>query len=105
MKRFIAILLIALSLPFTIINAEPKDITKTFTEGVYDVNTLDIPLNELRYVQNVSDKDVAYFIIFSEDETLLQSVMLIPNSSKYELIPLDPNYTIVVIGKGTVTLS
>lgn len=105
MKKFIVMLLIVLSLPFTITNAEPKGVTKTLTEGVYDVNTFDVPLNELHQVQNVSDKDVAYFIVFSEDETIIQSLKLIPNSPKYELLPLDPSYIIVIIGKGTVTLS
>lgn len=105
MKKFIAILLIVLSLPFTIANAQPKDITKTFTEGVYDVDTFNVPLNELRYIQNVSDTGVSYFIVFSEDQTLLQSIKLVPNSPKYNLIPLNPNYTIVVLGQGSVILS
>lgn len=105
MKKFITMLLIALTLSINIVKAEPKSEPIVLTEGVYEASKFDIPLNSLKYVSNSSDESFAYFIIFNDDETILQSIKLLPNSPKYELYPLSSHYRIVIIGNGSVILS
>ncbi len=105
MKKFITMLLIALTLSINIVKAEPQIKPIQLTEGVYEASKFDIPLSDLKYVANSSDNNFAYFIVFNDDETILQSIKLLPNSPKFELYPLSSHYRIVIIGNGAVVLS
>lgn len=66
-------------------------------EGVYRVNTFTTPLNEINYIENTSNTYDVYFVVFNENDTLIQSIKLPPNSSKHQISPLDPSYKIVII--------
>ena len=105
MKKFIAVILFSFTLSFSTVKAAPQNTIPPLKEGVYEANNIISTLSDLHYVQNISKTDIAYFIVFNDDETLIQSIKLIPDSHKYELYPLDPSYRIVVIGKGSVLLS
>lgn len=106
MKKFISMALIALSLSFNIVMAEPESPSKPLTEGVYNADSIGVKLDEITQVQNVSDKGVTYFIIYDEADTIVQSIKLIPNSPKVQLYPkLNPNYKIIVVGDGSIVLS
>ncbi|MCR1950034.1 hypothetical protein NSA50_03035 [Clostridium sp. DSM 100503] len=106
MKKFIFMILISLSLSFNTVYAVYQAPSKTLTEGVYNANDLGIPLNEINYAQNVSEKGITYIIIYDEDDTIVQSIKLIPSSPKVKLYPqLDPSYKIIVVGDGSIALS
>lgn len=105
MKKFLVILLVLLSVSYIPTNAVIQFAEPPLKEGVYRVNTFTIPLNEINYIENTSKTDDVYFVVFNENDTLIQSIKLPPNSSKHKISPLDPSYRIVVIGKGTILLS
>lgn len=106
MKKIIVAILILLSTYFTVVSASIiENPIYTFKEGVYKVESLNMPLDELTYLQNISDKDEAYFILFDVNYGLIQSEKLVPSSPKYRIVDLKPSYRIVVVGKGTVELT
>lgn len=106
MKKFIFMLLVSLSLSFNVAATGFQPPSKTLTEGVYNANALGIPLNEINYAQNVSEKGTTYLIIYDESNTIVQSIKLMPNSPKVQIYPqLDPSYKIIVIGDGSIVLS
>jgi hypothetical protein len=104
-KKFLVILLVLLSVSYIPTNAVIQFAEPPLKEGVYRVNTFTTPLNEINYIENTSKTDDVYFVVFNENDTLIQSIKLPPNSSKHKISPLDPSYRIVVIGKGTILLS
>lgn len=106
MKKFIFMLLVSLSLSFNVAATGFQAPSKTLTEGVYNANALGIPLNEINYSQNVSEKGITYLIIYDEGNTIVQSIKLMPNSRKVQIYPqLDPSYKIIVVGDGSIVLS
>lgn len=105
MKKFLVILLVLLSVSYIPTNAVIQFAEPPLKEGVYRVNTFTTPLNEINYIENTSKTDDVYFVVFNENDTLIQSIKLPPNSSKHKISPLDPSYRIVVIGKGIILLS
>ena len=105
MKKFLVILLVLLSVSYIPTNAVIQFAEPPLKEGVYRVNTFTTPLNEINYIENTSKTDDVYFVVFNENDTLVQSIQLPPNSSKHKISPLDPSYRTVIIGKGTILLS
>ncbi len=87
MKKFIFMLLVSLSLSFNVAATGFQAPSKTLTEGVYNANALGIPLNEINYAQNVSEKGITYLIIYDEGNTIVQSIKLMPNSRKVQIYP------------------
>jgi len=44
-------------------------------------------------------------ILFDENQRQLQAINLYPKSINYTLLPLQPDYRIVLIGNGEVTIA
>lgn len=105
MKKFVIILLVFLSLSQIPINAVIQFAEPPLKEGVYRVNNFTTPLNEINYIENTSKTDDVYFVVFDENDTLIQSVKLPPNSPKHKISPLDSSYRVVIIGNGTILFS
>ncbi|MBU6135443.1 hypothetical protein ABHA59_14570 [Clostridium tertium] len=106
MKKFIFMLLVSLSLSFNVAATGFQPPSKTLTEGVYNANDLGIPLNEINYAQNISEKGITYFMIYDEGNTVVQAMKLMPNSPKVQIYPqLNPGYKVIVIGDGSIVLS
>ncbi|WP_195428525.1 hypothetical protein [Clostridium sp. D46t1_190503_E9] len=105
MKKFISILLLCLSLSCIPTNAIIQFAESQLKEGVYRVNTFTTPLNEINYIENTSKTNDVYFVVFNENDTLMQSIKLPSSSSKYKILQLEPSYKIVIIGKGSILLS
>jgi hypothetical protein len=82
----------------------PTFAANTFSEGIYKVSDFNVSPKNLYSVQNISSIDTVYVIIFDITQLQIQSIRLIPNSYKYNLVPLKPGYRVVVIGKGEVYL-
>lgn len=104
MKKFISILLISLSLSFCIFTQSAYAVN-IFNEGVYQASDFNLSSESKYMVQNVSKANSVYLQVFDENQILLQSIRLSPESDEYNLLYLKPNYRIVIVGKGNVYIS
>ncbi|MEG1257198.1 hypothetical protein [Clostridium sp.] len=102
MKKLTITLAIILCLAFNMIGTIPAYAVNVFKEGVYKATDFNISPNDTYNVQNVSYTDSVFVNIFDEDLVIIQSIRLGPNSLSYNLLPLKPNYRIVIIGNGEV---
>jgi hypothetical protein len=79
--------------------------SQTLTKGFYKVKNLQLSPNTSYTVQNPSFNERIYIIIFDSHATPLQGVRLKPQSKKFNIIPLQPDYKVVLIGDGEVLIS
>lgn len=104
MKK-LTLLLILISLLFNIITITSAFAITNFKEGIYNVSDLNISLSDTYTIQNISTNNTIFMIIFDKDQHELQSIHLSPNSIKFNLIPLEPDYRIVIVGNGEVAIN
>ena len=105
MKRFTVLFLIFLCLTFIVIGLKPAFAvvtTNTFTEGIHKLSDLNPSKDGIYSVSNVSPTDNISIIITDENQNILQVIRLTTNSEKHNTIPILPNYTITLLGKGEV---
>ncbi|MEG2290645.1 MAG: hypothetical protein RR891_08030 [Clostridium sp.] len=102
MKKFDIILLILIILVFITFIATPAFAANTFKEGVYKSSDFNFSPHETYIVQNISPTDSAYLTLYDENQLIIQSIRLEPKSAKYNLIPLKPDYRIVIVGNGEI---
>ncbi|WP_291648057.1 hypothetical protein [Clostridium sp.] len=106
MKKFIYTLLIFLCLNFNIAKAQPSIYTNIFNQGVYRVDTIIQVLGrDLSSIQNISSDKSIYFLLVDENQSVIQALKIEPNSPKYDLHKLNPNFKIILIGDGSAFLS
>ncbi|OOM15862.1 hypothetical protein [Clostridium saccharobutylicum] len=105
MKKNIAVTLIGLSLVFNFFTSIPTFAATTFKEGVYQLSNLNVTPKNRYTIQNISPDNSAYVALFDEEQRQIQSIHLSPKSENYSLIPLEPNYRIVIVGKGEVIIA
>jgi hypothetical protein len=105
MKKYIVLFLISLCLSFSIISVTPAFAVTSFKEGVYKLENFNFSPDNLYSVENVNKTDTALVLIFDENQLIIQTVALKPNTPKVALLPLQPNYRLVIIGKGQVIVS
>ncbi|MDU2674009.1 MAG: hypothetical protein E7C50_00240 [Clostridium sp.] len=102
MKKFIALFLILIFfIPTTYISI-PAFTKNIFKEGIYKSSDFNFSENETYFVQNVSSDNSVFLTIYDENQIVIQSIRLKPNSNRYDLIPLKPDYRIVIVGNGEV---
>ncbi|WP_430484351.1 hypothetical protein [Clostridium sp. B9] len=80
---------------------KPVFAVNSFTEGVYNVADLNFSDKNEYLVQNISNNETTYLQVFNENQIILQSIRLEPQSQKFNLVKLKPDYRIVLVGKGT----
>lgn len=78
---------------------------QTLTKGFYTVRNLNLSPGTSYTVHNPSFNERIYVIIFDSHATPLQGIRLKPQSKKFNLIPLQPDYKIVLIGEGGAVIS
>ena len=100
MKKFI--LLFSISIFFLFILPLSTFAANVFKEGVYKAADFNFSPENTYSVQNVSEKESVYVLVFDENQLQLQSIRLSPQSGKYNLLPLNPDYRIAIIGNGDV---
>jgi hypothetical protein len=105
MKKLTMLLLILIFLSFNIIRATPVFAVNVFKEGIYKAADFNFSPNDVYNVQNVSPNSSVYVLLFDENQLGIQSIRLDPQSSKYNLLPLKPDYRIVIVGNGEVFIA
>ncbi|EHJ01185.1 hypothetical protein CDLVIII_4682 [Clostridium sp. DL-VIII] len=105
MKKSTSIFLLCTFLSFSIfiipVNAQPK----TFKQGFYKAEDLNLSSSKEYTIQNVSFNERIYVLILDTKETPIQSIRLWPQSQKYNLFPLEEGYKIIVTGDGEIVIS
>jgi hypothetical protein len=96
---------VLLCLSFNISKLIPVSAVNTFKEGIYKVADLNFSPNSTYSIQNVSPNDSVSILVFDETQIVRQSIRLDPKSSKYELLPLKPDYRIVIVGNAEVFIA
>ena len=104
MKKYTVLFLIFLSLSFNIISVTPAFAVTSFKEGIYKLEDFKFSPNNLYNVENATKTDTALVLIFDENQLIIQTVALKPNAPKVALLPLQPNYRLVIIGSGQVII-
>jgi len=105
MKKFTISFLILLCLSFNMITLIPFAIGNIFKEGFYKASDFNLSSTSNYNIQNVSATDGVYVMVFDKNKSLYQSVRMEPNSPKYQLLSIDPDFRIVIVGKGEVFIS
>ncbi|WP_300385717.1 hypothetical protein [Clostridium sp.] len=105
MKKVIYFTLLCILLNCNIVNANPQVESNILKEGVYSVSNIIESLGNIHYVQNISTNDSIYFALLDENKSVIQTLKMKPNSNKYMLSDLEPNYKIIVLGDGEIFLS
>lgn len=105
MKKNIAITIILVCLFFNSLALIPTFAVTTFKEGVYQLSNLNVMQKNRYTIQNISPDNSVYIALFDEDQRQIQSIHLPPKSENYSLIPLEPSYRIIIIGKGEVIIA
>ncbi|MCE5221334.1 MAG: hypothetical protein LLF98_08765 [Clostridium sp.] len=100
MKKFTMSLLILICLSFNILQVTSANSSNVFKEGIYNISDFNLSSDNLYTVQNVSDKNDLYILIFDENKIGLQYIRLTTKSQKYNMVPLKPTYKLVVLGEG-----
>lgn len=105
MKKAVIIFLLFIYCSFQALLVPTVASSQTLTKGFYKVKNLQLSPNTPYTVQNPSFNERIYIIIFDSHATPLQGVRLKPQSKKFNLIPLQPDYKVVLIGDGEVLIS
>mgnify|MGYP001214745497 CR=1 FL=1 len=105
MRKFTISLLILLCLSFNIITLMPLAAGNVFKEGFYKASEFNISPTSNYTIQNISSTDSAYVLVFDNNKSLYQSVRLEPNSPKYGLLSIEPDFRIVIVGKGEIFIA
>ncbi len=104
MKKFTVSFLILLCLSFTMIKIAPLAAT-VFKEGLYKASDFNLSSDSNYTIQNTSPNSDVYMLIINENNVVQQSLRLEPKSEKYNLAPFKPEYRIIVVGDGEVSIS
>lgn len=102
MKKYIFMCLILIGLTFSSFISIPAFAENVFTEGVYKASDFNLSPNEDYVVQNISPTNSVFLTLYDENQLAIQSIRLDPRSAKYNLIPLKPDYRVVIVGNGQI---
>ena len=106
MRKFTILFLVFLCLTFNIVGLRTAFAgNKTFKEGIYKISDLNILPDKPCRIQNISKTKGVRVFIFDEEYTTMQNIKLEPNSPQTDLVPMKPNYKLVVAGKGEITIT
>lgn len=72
--------------------------------GVYTIEDLNLSPNIIHTIENTSFNERLYILIFDSNQNALQSIRLWPQSQKYNLVPLQSGYKIVITGDGNLII-
>lgn len=106
MKKSIFVFLVFLCLSFNIlIVPSVAQSNQPIKHGIYTIENLNLSPNTLYNIENTSFSDRIYVLIFDPTLNVLQATRLWPQSQKYNLVPIQAGYKILVIGDGELVIS
>lgn len=105
MKKFTILSLILSYLLFNIMIVAPLAQITGIKEGLYKASDLKLVPNKTYQMQNISSNDSVFVLVFNENNVVQQSFRLKTNSPKYTLFPLNPDYKILIVGNGDISIS
>lgn len=105
MKKFTILFLILLCLSFNMMIIAPLAQTSGIKEGLYKVSDFKLTPNNTYTIQNLSSDDSVFVLVFNENNVVQQSLRLEPKSPKLNLFPLKPEYKILIVGNGDISIS
>ncbi|MDR3594351.1 hypothetical protein [Clostridium sp.] len=105
MKKYMVLFLIFLVISFNIIGLKTTfAIANAFKEGIYTISDLKPSKDGIYIVKNISDNKDIRLLVFDEDYAIIQSTKIVANSEKTDMVPILPNYIIVVAGDGELEI-
>ncbi|MEQ8156962.1 MAG: hypothetical protein ABRQ25_19165 [Clostridiaceae bacterium] len=107
MKKFTVLFLISLSLSFNILSIKPLAATTVnlLKQGIYSLSDLNISPNNLYNIVNTSSTKDAYLLVFDKNYVIMQSLRLSPGIKSFNLVPLQPDYKIILLGDTEIYIS
>lgn len=106
MKRFAVIFLIFLCLTLSVIRLIPAfAVGNIFIQGIYKLSDFNISNTGIFTIENVSQTEGMYLYILDTNQVVMESIRLVPSIQKFNTVPIKPNYTILIIGKGEVYIT
>ena len=105
MKKFLFALLASLLLSVNLISAKTIKDDVVLTKGVYKVSDLEMPVNDMKYVENISKDNKIVFVLLNENLTTELVLRLEPNSTKHEIPKIYSDYRILILGDGSAIIS
>ena len=105
MKKFLFALLTSLLLSVNLVSAKTIKDDIVLTKGVYKVSDLEMPVNDMKYVENISKDNKIVFVLLNENLTTELVLRLEPNSTKYEIPKIYSDYRILILGDGSAIIS
>lgn len=105
MKKFTILFLVLLCLLFNIMFISTSAQITGIKEGLYKASDLKLMSDKTYQMQNLSSDDSVFVLIFNENNVVQQSLRLETKSPKYDLFTLKPNYKILIVGNGDVSIS
>lgn len=105
MKKCTVLLLIFFVISFNIIGLKTTFATaNAFKEGIYTINNIKPSKDGIYTVKNISKNNNIRLLVFNEDNAIMQSTKIEANSEKTDIVPILPNYIIVVAGDGELEI-
>lgn len=106
MKRVAILFLIFLCLLFNIIVLTPAfAIGNIYKQGIYKPSDFNSSTSKSYRISNTSSNQLMYLVILDENLYVIEAIRVLPNSGKFDLITMMPNYKILIIGKGELYFS
>jgi hypothetical protein len=105
MKKFTILFLILLCLSFSMIIIAPLAQTSNIKEGLYTASDFNLKPDNNYLIQNLASNDSVFVLVFNENNVVQQSLRLNPKSPKFNLFPTKPDYKILIVGNGDVSIS
>jgi len=106
MKNFVASFLtfLCLSIYANVYTTTAQTMTIT-NQGVYRLSEANLNLNAFQTIENDSYNERIFILILDSNMNILQTIRLWPQSKKFQLVPLNDECIIIVLGNGKVVIS
>ncbi len=105
MKKSVIIFSIFLFLLLNILILPSIAQSRSYEQGIYTTNQLNLSENTTHTIKNDSTNEYAFVIIFDSNQIVQQLIQLEPQSGEYILEPIESGYLLIIVGKAKVIIS
>lgn len=105
MKRFIIVFSFSLFLLLSINTINTFADTKILTQGIYSARTENLLVGTPITAKLTSPNDKLMIMVIDSNQTIQELVRLESGSTEHLLKPLNYDYSIIILGTGSVALS